>query len=72
MATYYCIVHKDEDQQALMGEGLHINNHMVIHAAYDLAHMREAKKPHQVIWEMERDLSDKYGWKFKRLVGIPA
>lgn len=76
MITYYCAVHKDEDQQALMGCKFDAcNSHMVRHTSYDLPSLRDfvdAKdgKPY-VIWVMERDRTAKYGWRFKELLGIP-
>lgn len=73
--TYYCTVHRDEDQQALVGEKLDAcTSHMVEATGYDLEGMRNWVhiRTNYVIWEMERDETAKYGWRFKCLVGIPA
>lgn len=69
--TYYVVVHRDEDQQALLGEDLDaMTSHMVFHTAYDL-HALDNLPDWQVIWEMEKSDSAKFGYSFKRLVGIP-
>jgi hypothetical protein len=71
---YYCTIHRDEDQQALLGEKLDAGtSHMVEATGYDLEGMRNWVHVRQnyVIWEMERDANAKYGWRFARLAGIP-
>lgn len=70
--TYYCTVHKDENQQALLGEKLDMcNNHMVADAFYDIEQYQLAPRPNHVVWEMEKDATAKFGYRFKRLYGIP-
>lgn len=71
--TYYCTVHRDEDQQALQGEKLDgCTSHMVCDTGYDLAQLRAGLQPFKVIWEMTPDSTAKFGYRFGRLVGIPA
>lgn len=73
MTTLYCTVHKDEDHQALLGEKYDMNtSHMVDDQFYNPASFTQAPRPNHVLWEMERDATAKFGWKFKRLYGIPA
>lgn len=67
--TYYCTVHKGEDQVALVGEPLDpCSNHMVIDSGYDLAALRSSLQAWKVIWEMEPSASAKFGYCFKRIV----
>lgn len=73
--TYFCTVHKDEDQQALLGEKLDMcNNHMVFDSGYDADSMESivSYHPWKVIWVMAKDPTAKFGYKFDRLYGIPA
>jgi len=75
MTQYFCTVHKDEDQQALLGEKLDMcTNHMVFDSGYDIDSMRSivSYHPWKVIWVMEKDATAKFGHKFGRLYGIPA
>lgn len=70
--TYYCTVHKDEDQNFLRGELLDAcTSHMVFDSFYDLAQYRQAPRPNCVIWEMAKNAEAKFGYSFKNLVGIP-
>lgn len=72
--TYFCTVHMD-DAGNLAGEKLDMNTtHMVFDTGYDLSHMRDiiAYHPWKVLWEMEKDNTAKFGYKFKCPVGIPA
>lgn len=72
--TYFCTTHKDENLQALIGEKLDAcTSHMVFDTGYDLSFMRSITQNHQwkVIWEMDKDATAKFGYKFGRLVGIP-
>lgn len=74
MNTYYCTVHKDEDQdyisRCLLEPG---TDHMVFDSGYDLEGMRDIVLHHhwKVLWEMERCNEAKFDWKFKCPVGIP-
>lgn len=73
--TYFCTTHKNEDLNALVGEKLDAcTSHMVFHTGYDITSLREfiAKQGNQVIWEMEKDATAKFGYRFGRLYGIPA
>lgn len=72
MTTYYCTTHRDEDLNTLVSEKLDTNtNHMVLDSGYDLDQLRTGLQSYKVIWEMQIDLTAKFGWKFKNLVGIP-
>lgn len=69
--TYYCTTHKG-DAKHLQGEKLDAcTNHMVFDTFYDLNQYNLAPRRNCVIWEMERDATAKFGYKFGRLVGIP-
>lgn len=73
--TYYTTTHKDENLQALVGQKLDgCNSHMVFDTGYDIDNMRSivSYHPWKVIWEMEKDPTAKFGYKFKRLFGIPS
>ena len=71
--TYYCTTHKGENLNALIGEKLDMNtNHMVRDSFYDLEQYNLAPRSNHVIWEMDKDVTAKFGYKFGRLVGIPA
>lgn len=72
--TYYCTVHKDEDQEALVGEQLDaMNIHMVFDAGYDIDGMRDVvfHHPWKAIWVMRKHPTAKFGYAFDRLYGIP-
>ncbi len=72
--TYYTTVHKDENQQALLGEKLDAcTNHMVYDGGYNIDNMRSIIEfhPWKVIWVMEKDKTAKFGYRFKNLFGIP-
>lgn len=70
--TYYCTTHKDEDLNALVGEKLDsCTSHMVFDSFYDIEQYMEAPRPNCVVWEMEKDSSAKFGYRFARLYGIP-
>lgn len=69
--TYFCTVHKDEDQQALLGEKLDMcNNHMVNDAFYDIEQYQLSPRPNHVVWVMAKDQTAKFGYKFDHLYGI--
>jgi len=71
--TYYCTTHKDEDLNALAGEKLDMcNSHMVFDSFYDIEQYQKVPHPNCVVWEMEKDTTAKFGYRFKRLYGIPA
>lgn len=73
MTRYYCTTHKDEDLDTLVGEKLDAcTNHMVSDSFYDVAQYLKAPRPDHVVWEMERDATAKFGYRFCRLYGVPA
>lgn len=68
---YFAAIHKDEDQNAMIGEPLDsANEHMVFHKSYDRESLRELVRvqKHLVLWRLTRK-GDKY--VFTDLVGIP-
>lgn len=70
--AYYCTVHRDEDQQALLGQPLDpCNSHMVFDSFYDIDHYMKAPRPNCVVWVMKKDSTAKFGWSFDHLYGIP-
>jgi len=71
--TYFCTTHKDEDLNALVGEKLDMcTNHMVFDSFYDIEQYMKAPRTYCVVWEMEKDQTAKFGYRFKRLYGIPS
>ena len=70
--AYYCTTHKDEDLNALIGEKFDMCTfHMIFDSFYDIEQYMKAPRPNCVIWEMEKDATAKFGYRFARLYGIP-
>ena len=72
--TYFCTVHRD-DARVCNGKALDaMTSHMVFDDGYSMEDMRDIvlHHPQKVIFQMAKDASAKFGYRFDGLVGIPA